>query len=77
MGYVDKVFTSVATQVRTIPLEQLKEPRGVGRKQLPTTVNGLLVHMAEHTIRHVGEIIVMCRVIKVKKAAFAPETFLP
>jgi hypothetical protein len=36
----------------------LAEPRGVGRKQLPTTVIGLVVHLAEHTQRHVGELII-------------------
>jgi hypothetical protein len=35
----------------------LGDPRGVGRKQLPTTVIGLLTHIAEHTQRHVGEAI--------------------
>src|SRR4051812_4745821 len=30
------------------------ETRGVGRRRLPTTVFGLLVHIAEHTQRHVG-----------------------
>ena len=29
------------------------ETRGVGRRRLPTTVLGLLVHIAEHTQRHV------------------------
>jgi hypothetical protein len=27
----------------------------VGRKKLPTTVIGLIVHLAEHTQRHVGQ----------------------
>jgi hypothetical protein len=29
----------------------------VGRKRLPTTVIGLLTHIAEHTQRHVGQAI--------------------
>jgi len=64
---VDDVFASVLAQVRQLPLDQLRDSRTVGRKQLPTTVNGLLVHMAEHTIRHVGEIIVISRVIQAAK----------
>ena len=36
---------------------RLTDPRTVGRKQLPTTVIGLLVHTAEHTQRHVGQAI--------------------
>jgi uncharacterized damage-inducible protein DinB len=35
----------------------LPEPCGVGRKRLPTTVGGLLTHIAEHTQRHVGQAI--------------------
>ncbi|MEP6714465.1 MAG: DinB family protein, partial [Terriglobia bacterium] len=35
----------------------LREWRRVGRQQLPTTVIGLLVHIAEHTQRHVGQAI--------------------
>lgn len=40
------------------------DPRFVGRKQLPTTVGGLLVHIAEHTQRHLGEAIVTCKLLK-------------
>jgi uncharacterized damage-inducible protein DinB len=35
----------------------------VGRKKLPTTVIGLLTHIAEHTQRHVGQAIVTARVL--------------
>jgi hypothetical protein len=43
--------------LRTIDPPTLAEPRAVGRKQLPTTVIGLLIHIAEHTQRHVGQAI--------------------
>ncbi len=42
----------------------LTDFRGIGRKQVPTTVLGLLVHAAEHTMRHVGQLNVTVRVIK-------------
>jgi hypothetical protein len=45
----------------------LEERRGVGRKQLPTTVIGLVVHLAEHTQRHVGELIVTAKLIRESK----------
>lgn len=41
----------------------LADFRGVGRKQVPTTVLGLLVHAAEHTMRHVGQLNVTVRVL--------------
>jgi len=39
-----------------------EEARGVGRKALPTTVGGLLVHCAEHTQRHVGQLVTTAKV---------------
>lgn len=38
--------------------------RGVGRKQLPATVIGLLFHAAEHTMRHTGQLLVTVNVLK-------------
>lgn len=43
--------------------EQFGEPRGVGRAMLPTTVAGLLIHIAEHTQRHVGQAITTAKVV--------------
>jgi uncharacterized damage-inducible protein DinB len=38
------------------------EVRGVGRKEIPTTVGSLLIHCAEHTQRHVGQAITTAKV---------------
>jgi len=43
--------------VRALDTSTLADARTVGRKRLPTTVIGLLTHMAEHTQRHVGQAI--------------------
>jgi hypothetical protein len=40
-----------------------EEARGVGRKMLPATVGGLLVHCAEHTQRHVGQAVTTAKVV--------------
>ncbi len=40
--------------------------RGVGRKQIPSTVLGLLFHAAEHTMRHTGQLMVTTRFLKTK-----------
>jgi uncharacterized damage-inducible protein DinB len=45
------------------------EPRGVGRRRLPSTVLGLLAHIAEHTQRHVGAIIATAKVVRVMSKA--------
>jgi uncharacterized damage-inducible protein DinB len=48
-------------QLRATQPMTLAEPRLVGRKQLPSTVLGLLFHAAEHTQRHVGQLLVTAR----------------
>ena len=65
---LEKIFNEQVDQ----SLDQLKatgektliEFRGVGRAQLPSTVLGLLTHAAEHTMRHVGQLLVSVRVLK-------------
>lgn len=48
----------------------LETPRGVGRKNLPTTVGGLLVHVADHTQRHVGQLVTTAKlVLELRNAA--------
>ena len=41
----------------------LETRRRVGKKQLPTTIGGLLVHVADHTQRHVGQAIVTAKLV--------------
>lgn len=50
-------------QLSETPESSLTEPRGVGRAALPSTVIGLLVHGAEHTQRHNGQLLVTVRVL--------------
>jgi DinB superfamily len=52
-----------AKRIRAIDPASLNEARTVGRKQLPTSVAGLLVHAADHTQRHVGQAITTARVV--------------
>lgn len=54
---------SAERRTRTIDLASWPEPRAVGRKKLPTTVAGLLIHCAEHTQRHVGQAITTAKVL--------------
>jgi len=57
LALVDRAFRDAEAVVRAIDPAALAEARTVGRKQLPTTVIGLLTHIAEHTGRHVGQAI--------------------
>ena len=52
------------TQLKNIEEKTLLEPRGIGRKQIPTNQLGLLFHAAEHTQRHVGQLLVTVRMLK-------------
>jgi hypothetical protein len=51
-------------ELRTIDVATLGDFRGVGRAQLPSTVIGCLVHGAEHSMRHVGQLSVTTRVVR-------------
>ena len=51
-------------ELRTIDVATLGDFRGVGRAQLPSTVIGCLVHGAEHSMRHVGQLSVTTRVAR-------------
>ena len=71
MEPVDDVLPWFRTQldafeakVRAVDLSTLHEPRKVGRKGLPTTVGALLVHIAEHTQRHLGQAIVTAKLVR-------------
>lgn len=56
-------LASAAKRIRAFTPQQWQEPRGVGRKQLPATVGGLLVHCAEHTQRHTGQAVTTAKVL--------------
>lgn len=53
----------VLDQLRHTPEETLGTVRYVGRKKLPSTTLGLLMHAAEHTARHHGQIATLLRVL--------------
>jgi hypothetical protein len=54
---LDRSLGHAEQVIRGIHPATLAEARRVGRKHLPTTVIGLLVHIAEHTQRHLGQAI--------------------
>jgi hypothetical protein len=57
LAAIDHVFHHAESIIRPLNTMHLSMSRTVGRKRLPTTVMGLLVHIAEHTQRHVGQAI--------------------
>jgi uncharacterized damage-inducible protein DinB len=53
-------FINILTEVKDDTLLQV---RGVGRAQIPSTVLGLLMHAAEHTTRHYGQLLVTVKLV--------------
>jgi uncharacterized damage-inducible protein DinB len=65
LAEMDSSFQDAESIVRALNPANLGEPRGVGRKLLPTTIIGLLTHIAEHTQRHVGQAIAAAKLARV------------
>ena len=59
---------SAAQRVRLLASGDLEQARFVGKKQLPTSVGGLLVHVADHTQRHVGQVVTTAKVLLAGKS---------
>ena len=56
-------------RIRALPLGALDEPRSVGAKRLPTTLAGLLVHLADHTQRHAGQAVTTAQFVVALRTA--------
>lgn len=63
---------SATQRVRAFAESNLEEPRTVGKKKLPTTLGGLLVHLADHTQRHTGQIVTTAKLLRSTHVEDAP-----
>ena len=61
---VTDVFAMAETALKLLDPTTLVAVRGIGRKRLPTTVIGLLQHIGEHNLRHVGQVITTVKVLR-------------
>jgi uncharacterized damage-inducible protein DinB len=57
-----------SADIRAFDVTRLDEPREVGKKKLPTTLGGLLVHVADHTQRHVGQAITTSKIVQAQRS---------
>lgn len=64
LAAVEGTFTHAAERVRRLASADLSTPRVVGRKQLPTSSGGAMIHVADHTQRHVGQVVTTAKVLK-------------
>jgi len=60
----DAAVERALAQLRATNPATLLEPREVGRARLPSTVLGLLFHAAEHTQRHIGQLVTTAKFVR-------------
>jgi uncharacterized damage-inducible protein DinB len=62
-----KSMERASQRVRGFIGADLEAERFVGRRRLPTTLGGLLVHVAEHTQRHAGQMVTTAKIVKASR----------
>lgn len=61
---VERSFADASGRIRALAHTDFNKPRAVGRKQLPTSTGGALIHVADHTQRHTGQVVTTAKVLK-------------
>jgi len=59
----EKTLSETTQRLAALQPVDLNAHRGLGRAKIPTTVGSILIHVAEHTQRHVGQAITTAKVI--------------
>jgi len=60
----DKQVDASITELTTVNTGMLVEERTIGRRQISSTLIGLYVHAAEHSMRHIGQLLVTVKTLK-------------
>lgn len=63
LNHLNQQTDQTLALLRQIDPTTLPDFRPVGRAGLPSTVGGLLFHAAEHSMRHVGQLLVTAKVL--------------
>jgi uncharacterized damage-inducible protein DinB len=64
LAEVEASFSDAADRIRVLATADMNTPRFVGRRQLPTSIGGAMIHVADHTQRHVGQVVTTAKLIK-------------
>jgi uncharacterized damage-inducible protein DinB len=64
LAEVEASFSDADGRIRVLATADFDVRRGVGRKELPTSIGGALIHVADHTQRHVGQVVTTAKVLK-------------
>jgi len=65
---LESALRKSAGRIRAFDVARLNEARVVGKKELPTTLGGLLVHVADHTQRHVGQAVTTSKIVLAQRS---------
>ena len=68
LAAVEVSYSDAADRIRVLATADLNTPRFVGRKQLPTSIGGAMIHVADHTLRHTGQVITTAKVLNALRA---------
>ena len=68
MAEFEAAMQDAASRVTALATTNLEEPRGIGRKQLPTTVGGAMIHVADHAQRHCGQLVTTAQLIRAMRS---------
>jgi hypothetical protein len=61
---LESVFQRAGDIAKGLHSSNYFDPRFVGRKKLPTTAGGLIIHLSEHTQRHLGQAILTAKIVR-------------
>jgi uncharacterized damage-inducible protein DinB len=56
-------FSNAADRIRVLATANFDTARAIGRKQLPASLGGALIHVADHTQRHAGQVVTTAKVL--------------
>lgn len=60
-------FEAISLALESIYEDSFLDTRLVGRKKLEVTLAGLLIHISEHTQRHLGQAVTTCNLLRATK----------
>jgi uncharacterized damage-inducible protein DinB len=73
LRHVSDAIRSGTYRVQKFNPADFEQTRTVGRSKLPATLGGLLVHIADHTQRHVGQLVTTAKVVIHERGSISPQ----
>jgi uncharacterized damage-inducible protein DinB len=61
---IDQSFARAEAIARSLDLSAPEVPRFIGRRRIAVPLAGLVIHIAEHTQRHTGQVVTTARLLR-------------